>query len=211
MSLYFRPAGSGCSQHEALDSNGSIRAGYGMHLQLSMKDRRPDFRLAFRDADKAPKSLDEAVKLHFATLAKNHNVDVETFLATRPRLSLEEDITSIVKNYVASIAAAGIAAEFGDATAAKATRDRALAIRYGGPAPHTTAPVSIETTAAIRDAARRSRYQNTTDAAPIAGAPAAQVAITETAAIRDQARRNRYADAATAEAAEIGANVGWSS
>lgn len=99
---------------------------------------------------------------------------------------------------------------FRDATAAKATRDRALAARYGGTAPHTTAPVSIETTAAIRDAARRSRYQNTTDAAPIASTPAA---ATDTAAIRDQARRNRYAtaDAATAEAAEIGANVGWRS
>lgn len=210
MLFYTRRDGTICDPIEALDSDGTVRDGFAVRQPLILKDRQTAAGFtAFLDANKAPGSLDEAVKLHFATLAKNHNVDVETFLATRPRLSLEEDITSIVKNYVAGLAAAGIAAEFGDTAAAKATRDRALAVRYGGSAPHATAPVGTATTAAIRDAARRSRYQNTTDAAPIAGVPAGQVAITETAAIRDQARRNRYA--APAEAEEIGANVGWSS
>ncbi|MBA4757739.1 hypothetical protein [Sphingosinicella sp.] len=202
MLFYTRRDGTICDPVEAIDSDGTIRDGFAVRQPLILKDRQTAAGfIAFRDADKAPKALDEAVKLHFAALAKNHNVDVETFLATRPRLSLEEDITSIVKNYVASLAAASIAAEFGDTAAAKATRDHALATRYGGPAPHTTA--------AIRDAARRNRYA--TDVAPIASTPAAAATTTDTAAIRDQARRNRYADAAPAEAAEIGANIGWRS
>lgn len=100
----------------ALFSDGRTKPGYREILEDGETVRR---NMMFMDAAKPtqPKSIDEALRQLFATLAKQQNTSVEEMLAAMEQTKLEELAADVARQFVSGIAGSGVAAHFKDSAA----------------------------------------------------------------------------------------------
>lgn len=139
----------------------------------------------FDAKEKAPATIDEALRVTFAQMAKAQGVTVEEMLASMEQIKIEETAAEVAKAFMSAQAGKGVATMYADSavllakSSANAMRRDALS---GG---------AISRGQEARDAIRGAQYGNPPSSQ--AGTPVQdEAALASAKAVRDLAYRSRY-------------------